>query len=113
MTLENKLGLTSYADLAREEERISKKKTLELFESGMRDKLEAGKFSALKAIHRYLFKDIKDIYGFTGELRTFNIAKGSFRFVPLMYSEAAQRRKWAQHSYLAEPHFQNRASQGR
>ena len=86
MTLQNKLGLTSSADLAREEERISKKKALELFESGMLDKLEAGKFSALKAIHRYLFEDI---YDFAGELRTVNIAKGSFRFVPLMYLEAA------------------------
>lgn len=66
MTLQNKLGLTSSADLAREEERISKKKALELFESGMLDKLEAGKFSALKAIHRYLFEDI---YDFAGELR--------------------------------------------
>ena len=86
MTLENKLGLTSSADLAREEERISKKKALELFENGMLDKLEAGKFSALKVIHRYLFEDI---YDFAGELRTVNIAKGSFRFVPLMYLEAA------------------------
>lgn len=60
MTLENKLGLTSSADLAREEERISKKKALELFENGMLDKLEAGKFSALKVIHRYLFEDIYD-----------------------------------------------------
>ena len=83
MTLENKLGLTSSADLAREEERISKKKALELFENGMLDKLEAGKFSALKVIHRYLFEDI---YDFAGELRT---VKGSFRFVPLMYLEAA------------------------
>ena len=86
MTLENKLGLTSSADLAREEERISKKKALELLENGMLDKLEAGKFSALKVIHRYLFEDI---YDFAGELRTVNIAKGSFRFVPLMYLEAA------------------------
>lgn len=86
MTLENKLGLTSSADLAREEERISKKKALELFENGMLDKLEAGKFSALKVIHRQLFEDI---YDFAGELRTVNIAKGSFRFVPLMYLEAA------------------------
>lgn len=86
MTFENKLGLKSSADLAREEERISKKKALELFESGMLDKLEAGKFYALKAIHRYLFEDI---YDFAGELRTVNIVKGSFRFVPLMYLEAA------------------------
>ena len=64
--LENKLGLTSSADLAREEERISKKKALELFESGMLDKLEAGSFSALKAIHKYLFDKI---YDFAGEAR--------------------------------------------
>ena len=58
MTLENKLGLTSSADLAREEERISKKKALELFENGMLDKLDAGKFSSLNAIHKYLFDEI-------------------------------------------------------
>ena len=86
MSLENKLGLTSSADLAREEERISKKKALELFENGMFDKLEAGKFSALKAIHKYLFDEI---YDFAGELRTVNISKGNFRFAPLMYLEAA------------------------
>ena len=86
MTLENKLGLTSSADLAREEERISKKKALELFENGMLDELEAGKFSALKAIHKYLFDEI---YYFAGELRTVNISKGNFRFAPLMYLEAA------------------------
>ena len=86
MALENKLGLTSSADLAREEERISKKKALGLFENGMLDKLEAGKFSALKAIHKHLFEDI---YDFAGELRTVNIAKGNFRFAPLMYLQAA------------------------
>ena len=86
MALENKLGLTSSADLSREEERISKKKALELFESGMLDELEAGKFSALKAIHKYLFDEI---YDFAGELRTVNIAKGNFRFAPLMYLQAA------------------------
>lgn len=86
MALENKLGLTSSADLAREEERISKKKALELFESGMLDKLEAGKFSALKAIHKYLFDEI---YDFAGEVRNVNISKGNFRFAPLMYLEAA------------------------
>lgn len=86
MALENKLGLTSSADLAREEERISKKKALELFENGMLDELEAGKFSALQAIHKYLFEEI---YDFAGELRTVNISKGSFRFAPLMYLEAA------------------------
>ena len=86
MALENKLGLTSSADLARAEERISKKKALALFENGMFDELEVGKFSALKAIHKYLFDEI---YDFAGELRTVNIAKGSFRFAPLMYLEAA------------------------
>ena len=86
MALDNKLGLTSSADLALEEERISKKKALELFENGMFDKLEAGKISALKAIHKYLFEDI---YDFAGELRTVNIAKGNFRFAPLMYLQAA------------------------
>lgn len=86
MALENKLGMTNSADLAREEERISKKKALELFDSGLLDQLEAGKFSALKAIHKYLFDEIFD---FAGELRTGNISKGNFRFAPLMYLEAA------------------------
>jgi len=86
MALDNKLGLTSSADLAREEERISKKKALELFENGLLDQLDAGKFSALKAIHKYLFAEI---YDFAGELRNVNLAKGNFRFAPLMYLEAA------------------------
>lgn len=62
MALENKLGLTSSADLAREEERLSKKKALEIFEKGILDELEAGKFSALKAIHKYLFDEIVEKY---------------------------------------------------
>ena len=86
MALENKLGLTSSADLAREEERISKKKALALFETGLLDQLEAGKFSSLQAIHKYLFEDI---YEFAGKVRTVNIAKGNFRFAPLMYLDAA------------------------
>ena len=86
MTLKNKLGIDNSAELAREEERISKKKALELFESGMLDTLEAGKFSALKTIHKYLFDEI---YDFAGEIRNVNIAKGNFRFAPLMYLEAA------------------------
>ena len=85
MALENKLGMTNSADLAREEERISKKKALELFDSELLDQLEAGKFSALKTIHKYLFDEI---YDFAGELRTVNISKGNFRFAPLMYLEA-------------------------
>ena len=86
MALENKLGLTSSADLAREEERISKKKAVELFEKGILDNLPAGKFSTLQSIHKYLFEDI---YDFAGELRTVNLAKGNFRFAPLMYLQAA------------------------
>ena len=86
MALENKLGLTSSADLAREEERISKKKAVELFEKGLLDQLEAGTFSSLQFIHKYLFWEI---YDFAGELRTVNIAKGNFRFAPVMYLEAA------------------------
>lgn len=86
MTLENKLGLTHSTDLAREEERISKKKAIELFESGILDTLPAGKFSTLQKIHEYLFSDI---YGFAGKVRSVNIAKGNFRFAPLMYLEAS------------------------
>lgn len=84
--LENKLGLTSSADLAREEERISKKKAVELFEKGILDELPAGKFFTLQAIHKYLFEDI---YDFAGKMRTVNLAKGNFRFAPLIYIDAA------------------------
>lgn len=86
MALENKLGLTNSTDLAREEERISKKKALELFESGILDTLPAGKFSTLQKIHEYLFSDI---YDFAGKVRSVNIAKGNFRFAPLMYLETS------------------------
>lgn len=86
MVLENKPGLTSSADLAREEERISKKKAVELFESGMLNALEPGKFSSLAAIHKQLFGDI---YDFAGKVREVNIAKGNFRFAPVMYLQAA------------------------
>lgn len=86
MTLENKLGITDAAALAREEERISKKKAIWLFESGTLDALPVGTFAALQAIHRYLFEDI---YEFAGKLRTVNLAKGNFRFAPLMYLDAA------------------------
>ena len=86
MALENKLGLTSSADLAREEERLSKKKAAGLFENGALDALPADKFSTLQTIHKYLFEDI---YNFAGKLRAVNLAKGNFRFVPLMYLEAA------------------------
>ena len=86
MALENKLGITNSAELAREEERISKRKAVELFESGSLDKLAPGRFASLQAIHKALFEDI---YDFAGELRTVNLAKGNFRFAPLMYLEAA------------------------
>lgn len=84
--LENKLGITSAPALAEAEERISKKKAVELFESGILDTLEAGRFASLQTIHRILFEDI---YDFAGKIRTVNLAKGSFRFAPLMYLDAA------------------------
>lgn len=86
MTLENKLHLTNSVDLAREEERISKKKAVELFESGLLDTLQPGSFEALRRIHEYLFSEI---YEFAGQVRTVNLAKGNFRFAPVMYLEAA------------------------
>lgn len=86
MVLENKLGITEPTKLAREEERIGKKKAAELFDKGIRNTLKAGSISALKAIHKYLFEDI---YDFAGEVRTVNIAKGNFRFAPVMYLDAA------------------------
>lgn len=86
MTLDNKLGITDSSELAREEEKISKKKAMELFETGYLDSLEAGTFDALAKIHKYLFEDI---YDFAGKTREVNIAKGGFRFAPLMYLEAA------------------------
>ena len=84
--LENKLGITSAPELAEAEEKISKKKAVELFESGLLDKLEAGKTASLQAIHKYLFEDI---YFFAGEIRKVNLSKGNFRFAPIMYLEAA------------------------
>ena len=86
MAHENKIGLTNSADLAREEERISKKKAAELWDKGILDSLPDGKFSTLQAIHKYLFENI---YDFAGKLRTVNIAMGNFRFAPLMYLQAA------------------------
>lgn len=84
--LENKLKVTGSAELAREEERISKKKAAELFEKGILNTLPAGRFSTLQIIHRYLFEDI---YDFAGKIRTVNLAKGNFRFAPIMYLETA------------------------
>ena len=84
--LQNKLGLTDAAELTREEERISKKKAAELFESGYLDSLPAGTYQTLAAIHEYLFGDI---YDFAGRRRNVNLAKGSFRFAPVIYLDAA------------------------
>ena len=86
MALDNKFNITDSAELARVEEKISKKKAVELFENGYLDKYEAGTFKMLVAIHKYLFEDI---YDFAGNVRTVNIAKGNFRFAPVMYLEAA------------------------
>ncbi len=86
MILDNKLGITDPAKLAREEEKISKSRAKEMFETGFYDKLEPGTFESLKQIHRYLFEDL---YDFAGEIRKVNIAKGTFRFTPLAYLEEA------------------------
>lgn len=86
MVLENKLGITESTELARQEERISKKKALELFEKRILDSLDAGTFDTLAYIHKYLFDDI---YYFAGEIRNVNIAKGNFRFAPVMYLQQA------------------------
>ena len=86
MALENKLGLTDSAELAREEERISKKKAVNLFDFAILKLLSDGTYKTLAAIHKYLFEDI---YDFAGEIRTVNMAKSNFRFAPLMYLQAA------------------------
>ncbi|SUY46813.1 protein involved in cell division [Clostridium putrefaciens] len=86
MALNNKLQITDSVELARVEEKISKKKAVELFQSGYLDSLEAGKYNALAQIHRYLFEDI---YEFAGVIRDVNIAKGNFRFAPVMYLKAS------------------------
>lgn len=86
MALENKLGITDSATLAHEEERISKTRAIELFETDFLSSLRPGTFDALSKIHAHLFSDI---YDFAGKIRTVNIAKGNFRFAPLMYLHAA------------------------
>lgn len=86
MILENRLNITNSDELAREEERISKKKAAELFDNKLLDSFPAGKFDTLQAIHKYMFEDIFD---FDGEIRTVNLAKGNFRFAPLIYLQAA------------------------
>ncbi len=86
MALENKLNITDSAELARMEEKISKKKAKQLFESGYLHTLKAGTLDSLLQIHRYLFEDI---YDFAGKVRTVNLSKGNFRFAPVMYLQAA------------------------
>lgn len=86
MTLENKLGIQESPELAKMEEKITKRKAAQLFESGLLDTMDPGTFQSLEKIHRYLFEDI---YEFAGELRTVNLAKGNFRFAPVMYLKAA------------------------
>lgn len=86
MVLKNKLQITDSVELSRIEEKISKKKAIELFESGYLNSLEAGRYNSLAEIHKYIFGDI---YDFAGEVRDVNIAKGNFRFAPVMYLEAA------------------------
>ena len=86
MILENRLNITDSAELACEEERISKKKATQLFDNILLDSFPAGKFDTLQAIHKYMFEDVFD---FAGEIRTVNLAKGNFRFAPSMYLQAA------------------------
>lgn len=86
MILENKLHLTNSVELARVEEKTSKKKAIELFENHLLDQYEVSSYKMLSAIHAYLFKDI---YDFAGKIRTVNIAKGHSRFTSVMYLEEA------------------------
>lgn len=89
MALKNKLGITDSLELARAEERISKIRALELFEKGLFDSFENGTFHGLAQIHEYLFSDI---YDFAGKIRTVNLAKGGFRFAPVLYLHDALER---------------------
>ena len=86
MALENKLGITDSTELFRVEEKISKLKAIELFENKVIYDLKVGTFESLAFIHKYLFDEI---YDFAGEIRTVNIAKGNFRFAPVMYLKSA------------------------
>ena len=86
MTLENKLGITDSVELSKAEEKISKKKAIELLDKNIFDKLNPGSCEALFAIHKFLFEDI---YDFAGKLRDVNISKGNFRFAPVMYLEVS------------------------
>lgn len=86
MALGNKLGIKSDRELAREEERLTKLRALELYDTGLLDTFEVDTFAGFAQIHGYLFQDV---YDFAGKRRTVNIAKGSFRFAPVIYLDAA------------------------
>ncbi len=86
MVLKNKFGISDSLELAKIEEKLSKKKAIQLFESGYLDSLDAGKFASLAKIHQFLFDEI---YNFAGQVRDVNIAKGNFRFAPVIYLQAA------------------------
>jgi cell filamentation protein len=86
MILDNKFNLTNQIELSKIEEKISKQKAKQLFDTGDIDTLEVGTFKGLADVHRYLFEDI---YDFAGKIRTVNISKGHFRFAPVMYLEAS------------------------
>ena len=86
MTLGNKLGLTDAIELAHAEERLTKKRALELYDKKILDQYEVGTFDGLQQIHGYLFQDV---YEFAGKMRTVNIAKGNFRFAPVLYLDEA------------------------
>lgn len=86
MVLNNKLNTNNFVELAHEEERIAKKKALELFENHLLDTFEVGTFKGLSSIHQYLFEDI---YAFAGKIRDVNISKGNFRFLPVIYLSSA------------------------
>ena len=86
MSLENKLGISDSRDLAHEEERLTKKRALELYDNDLLSSFEVGTFAGLKSIHGYLFQDV---YDFAGKMRNVNIAKGNFRFASVLYLESA------------------------
>ena len=93
--LENKLGITDSTELARVEEKISKQKAVELFETGYLNNFEAGTFECLSNIHKYLFDEI---YDFAGKVRKVNISKGNFRFAPVIYLDLEKEMEEVQES---------------
>jgi cell filamentation protein len=99
MILENKLGITDSAELARAEERISKAKAILIFEKGLTGDPKAGSMEAILEIHRTLFNEI---YSFAGKIRTVNLSKGNFRFASAMYLESALKKVAAMHQSTFE-----------